>query len=537
MTVRFGPPESHWIASTEAESHSPLGVELDIDVAVVGGGIAGVCTAWELARAGRSVALLEARRVLEGVTGHTTAKLSAQHGLVYAHLRSTFGSEAARLYAASQSEAVEYVFATAEELSIHCELERSPSYAYTGRDDGVRSMREEAEAAREAGLDASFTTETGLPYPVAGAVRIDGQAQFHPRRYLLALLEDFLANGGRVFERSRVIGLEREDSHVALAVEGGRRVRARDAVVATHYPILNRPSLFPRLSPHREVVVAGAIDEGDDPGGMYITSEGGTRSVRTAPYRDGERLLIVTGESFTPGDGSVSERFERLAAWTAERFGVTDLAYHWAAQDNATTDGVPFVGRMPGSGSHVYVATGFGGWGMSNGVMAGRLLAGLVLGEDPAWSGLYDPSRLHAGKEAARFASFQKDVAKHFVGDRIGRRRGAESPEDLRPGEGAVMKVDDERRAVHRRDDGGFQTVSATCTHLGCLVKFNDAERSWDCPCHGSRFDVDGSVIQGPATEPLRPRDLELVTFSFLLWPVGYAMGHETWEAWAAAAA
>lgn len=504
MTMNPGPPESYWIASAEAADHAALDADLEVDVAVIGGGIAGLCTAWELTRAGRSVAVLEAGRIAEGVTGHTTAKLSAQHGPCYARLRRRFGVEAARRYALSQSEAVEHAFATAEALSIDCELERAPSYAYTETREGVPQIREEVDAARAAGLEASFVTETGLPYPVAGAVRIEGQAQFHPRRYLLGLVDDLIANGGRIFEDTRVLGMEHDGEPVVLAVEGGRTVRAADVVVATHYPVFDRLRLFSRLSPHREVVVAGTIAADEDPGGMYITGEGGTRSVRTAPYPGERRLLIVTGESFTPGDGDVASRFERLASWTAERFGVTEFAYHWAAQDNATTDGVPFVGRFPGSERHVYVATGFGGWGMSNGIMAGRLIAALAGGEPPAWTGLYDPSRLHPTKEASEFVSFQKEVAKHFVGDRIARRGTVKRPAELRPGEGAVMKLGGERCAVYRHTDGGLQAVSATCTHLGCVVGFNNAERTWDCPCHGSRFNVDGSVVTGPATTPLR---------------------------------
>lgn len=503
MTVNLGPLESYWIASAAAADHAALDADLEVDVAVVGGGIAGLCTAWELTRAGRSVAVLEAGRVAAGVTGHTTAKLSVQHGLCYAQLRRRFGAEAARRYALSQSAAVEHAFATAEALSIDCQLERSDSYVYTETREGVPAIREEVDAARAAGLEASFVTETGLPYPVAGAVRIAGQAQFHPRRYLLGLVEGILAGGGRIFERTRVVGMERDGDPVVLAVEGGPEVRAKDAVVTTHYPVFDRLRLFSRLSPYREVVVAGAIAAEADPGGMYITSEGGTRSVRTAPYTGGKRLLIVTGESFTPGSEDVRDRFERLAGWTAERFGITDLACHWAAQDNTTTDGVPFVGRFPGGDPHVYVATGFGGWGMSNGIMAGRLITALANGEAPAWAGLYDPSRLHPAKEARGFVSFQKEVAAHFVGDRIAGSGTARTPADLRPGEGAVMKIDGERRAVYRGLDGGVRALSATCTHLGCLVGFNNAERTWDCPCHGSRFDVDGGVLGGPATRPL----------------------------------
>jgi glycine/D-amino acid oxidase-like deaminating enzyme/nitrite reductase/ring-hydroxylating ferredoxin subunit len=507
MTQLPGVQESYWIETTPATDYPPPEDGLETDVAVVGGGIAGLCTARELARRGKRVAVLEADRIAAGVTGYTTAKVSSLHSLVYASLRRTRGEEGARLYATSQQDAVEHVVATAEELGVDCDLERAPAYTYVRDPAHVDQVRAEAAAARAAGLPAAFVTTTGLPFPVAGAVRVEDQAQFHPRKYLLALAADLVAHGGAVHERTRVTGLE-EGSPCRLTTEHGTTVVARDVVVATHYPVFDRSLLFAKLSPHRELVVAAPLAAERDPGGMYITPEENKRSVRTAPGPDGRRLLIVTGESFLPGTADSAERFEVLLRWTERYFPGAAVSHRWATQDNDPTDTVPCVGRLHPGARHTWVATGFGGWGMSGGVMAGKLLAARIDGgPQPEWTALYEPFRpLATAREGGAFLQHQATVAKHFAGDRL-RPSHADSVEDVAPGTGAVVRSGGRHRAVYRDEDGTVHTVSARCTHMGCLVAFNTGERAWECPCHGSRFGVDGSVVQGPAVAPLTRLD------------------------------
>ena len=507
MAVLPEKPESYWIESAPAPAHPVLSSDVDADVAVVGAGIAGVCTAWELARAGRRVALLESDRVVAGTTGHTSAKLTSLHTLRYADIRNAFGADAARDYAQSQQGAVERVDEVARELGIDCELERIPAYTFVESDDGVAAIEREVDAARDAGLPATFVTESGLPFPIAGAIRVDDQAVFHPRKYLLGLLDDFAARGGRVFEHSRVVGLD-EGEPCTLTTEAGHTVTARDVVVATHYPVFDRALLFARLVPHREPVVAAEIPADQDPHGAYLTPEHNTRSVRTSPYGDGRRLLVVTGDGFTPGEADIAERYEALADWTRARFPGARIAYRWAAQDNGTPDRISFIGPFHPGAKHVHVATGFGGWGMTNGVLAGQLLSRLILGDRPAWAGLYDPRRLHPLREAGPMLAAQAKVARHFVGDRV-RSSPVSSVAGIEPGGGAVLRVGGERCAVYRDADGAYQAVSATCSHLGCIVRFDADGPAWECPCHGSRFATDGSVLHGPATRPLDPADVD----------------------------
>ncbi|MFF2193015.1 FAD-dependent oxidoreductase [Streptomyces sp. NPDC058157] len=509
MTPIHEDNESYWMQTTALPSFAPLTADTEADAAVIGGGIAGLSTAWELTRAGVSVVLLEAGGLAGGVTGHTTGKVTALHTTVYDTLRNEHGEDAARLYAASQSAALQHIIDVARDLGTDCNLERRPALTYCEDPEGVKALRAEADAARAAGLDASFVTETGLPYPVAGAVRVEDQAQFHPLAYLRGIVEDLVARGGRLHENTRVTEVEEGDP-CRLTTSSGGTVRARHVIVATHHPVFDHAVLATRLTQHRDLVIAGPLPSSLDPEGMYITREGGKRSVRTAPLGDGERLLIVTGEAFTPGTGWDTEAgYARLLSWAQERFPGFEVSHRWAAQDNAATDGLPLIGRMR-AGENLYVATGFAGWGMTGGVLAGRLIASLVAEAEHPWAALYDPGRSGAVLgSASAFLKAQWETGKHFVKDRLDTLGdGTNGPVGtLPPGAGTVVRTADGPCAVHRDDRGHLHAVSAVCTHMGCLVAFNNAERTWECPCHGSRFGVEGEVLQGPALRPLERRE------------------------------
>jgi glycine/D-amino acid oxidase-like deaminating enzyme/nitrite reductase/ring-hydroxylating ferredoxin subunit len=496
-------PTSYWVDSAPAPTFPRLEEPVVVDVAVIGAGITGITAATLLKEAGKTVALLESKEVLRGVTGYTTAKLTSGHNLIYAAITGTFGRKAARLYAEANEAAIVHVAAVAEARKIACDLERTSNYVYTEAREDVEKVRDEVKAAGNAGLNVSFVEETPLPFPVAGAVRQEGQAQFHPRKYLLPLAESTPGDGSCVFQETRALTVEDGDPCRVRTNRG--EVIARDVIVATHLSILDRGLYFAKTSPKRSYVLGIPVDEAEAPEGMFISTESPIHSIRHTPF-DGRRLLMIGGEGHKAGqDEDTSKRYSSLEDWARTRFGVGAPEYRWSTHDNYTADRVPYVGKLGRRSQHVYVATGFNGWGMTNGTVAAIILSDAILGRANRWAEVYDSTRLPAVRAVPRLLKENANAGLRWFSDRLpGRTR---SLPDLASGEGAVVSIGGERAAVYKDDDGTLVTLSAVCTHLGCIVGWNTAEKTWDCPCHGSRFDSYGRVIQGPAVQDLRRKD------------------------------
>jgi glycine/D-amino acid oxidase-like deaminating enzyme/nitrite reductase/ring-hydroxylating ferredoxin subunit len=497
---------SLWLEPAETRFPS-LTSTLDVDVAVIGAGITGVTTAHLLKQAGKTVALIETNGVGYGATGYTTAKLTVGHSLVYHDLIESFGEDAARAYARSNQEAIERVQTIVSDNSIDCDREAASNYVYTERDTSMRDIEQEAEAARRVGVDAELTTETDLPYPVRAAVRVDDQAQLHPWKYLAALARLVDGDGSHVLELTRATDV-RNGNRCEVETTSGI-VRAAHVVVATQMPFLDRGLYFTRAHPMASYAIAASIDTERAPRGMYISVDKPTRSIRSTPSDDGGRMLIVGGEGHKPGDDSDTDaRYARLEAFMRERFGLDSADYHWSTHDYMPVDKLPYIGRLRRGVDNIYVATGFAKWGLTKGTLAAAIISDAILGRENEWAELYDSTRLDARHSAARFAKENAGVGLRFFRDRLRPRDGREDVDRLAPGEGTIARVGAKQVAAYRDDDGELHVLSARCTHLGCIVGWNPADRAWECPCHGSRFAADGTLVQGPATADLPPESL-----------------------------
>jgi glycine/D-amino acid oxidase-like deaminating enzyme/nitrite reductase/ring-hydroxylating ferredoxin subunit len=478
---------SIWLEA-QAPERPRLDRDLKVDVAVVGGGIVGVTTALLLAEAGVHVVLIDAGRIGHGVTGHTTGKVSSQHGMKYAQLRSKHGEDAARTYGEANEAALAWIAARVASDAIDCDFRRRTSYAWS---DSRSEAEDEAQAAADAGLPASFVESTPLPFDVAGAVRFADQAEFHAHKYVLALA----AQLPEFYEHTHAV-------HAGSFVRTpGGRIDADHIVVATHFPFPDRSLAFARAHPQRSYAIACRI-AGQIPDGMFINSGSPSRSIRGIPH-DGTEYLMVGGEGHRTGTGGDTERrYAALEAFAREHWDVESVDYRWSAQDNTTVDSLPFVGPMTPFDQRVLMATGFGKWGLTGGTAAALILADRILGRENPWASLFDPNRLNARASAGKLVTENAKAGVRFVADRL-TKRGQRDLSDLAPGEGDIVRHRGEKVAGYRDEDGTLHAVSPTCTHMGCQVNFNRAERSWDCPCHGSRFAPDGTVLQGPAVHRL----------------------------------
>lgn len=495
---------SYWTATAGPERLYPRleGAE-EAEVAVIGGGIVGALTTLLLTRAGVDVVLLEMDRIGGGTTGNTTGKVTSGHGIIYSKIEKKHGIEVSTAYAAANEQGLDIIRGLVAEHQIECDLEDRTNVIYTCDPEKAGSLRSEFEAALRAGLPATFEPADELGSEVVASIKLPGQAQIHAARFVAQVVDAAHEGGSRIYERSRADGLDEGDPHVVRTPLG--EVRAKQVVLASHYPFMDRAMLFPRVYPQRSYAIAGTVPAGTSlPGDMYISIDEPTRSIRTIPDGD-RRLLMIGGESHPVGHREATpERYLNLERWAARRYAM-ETEYRWSAQDGTTADLLPYVGRYR-PGASVYVATGFAKWGLTNGAAGARLIADLIQGKENPFRELYDPARLTLRASVPRMLQANAAVAKHMIGDRLAHPHKA-SFDQLRPGEAAVSDKTLAPEAAYRDPDGVLHKVSAVCTHLGCVVRWNQAETSWDCPCHGSRFDIEGRVLEGPAAEDLKRLD------------------------------
>jgi glycine/D-amino acid oxidase-like deaminating enzyme/nitrite reductase/ring-hydroxylating ferredoxin subunit len=494
-------PDTPWLVPPQKASYPPLDEDLDVDVAIIGAGIAGLSTAYFLVQEGRRVAVLEDGLIAGGETGRTTAHLASALDDRFSRLIKLHGKDGAALAYQSHDAAIEQIGFIVRKNQIDCGFQRLPGHLFVPPGESPDLLDEELRACVALGVQGveklpslAFNT-----HDLGPCLRFPGQGQFHPVQYLRGLAEAVMKGGGRIFERSHVDDYEIGDR---VKVVVGRRgaVTASAMVVATNAPIVSRVKIPLRQYAYRTYAVAMRIPKGSVTPGLYWDTADPYHFVRL----DGDDLLLVGGEDHKtgqPGAETGNERYARLEAWTRQRIPQAgETVFHWSGQVMEPADGLAFIGRYPQVGNNVYVITGDSGHGMTHGTIGGMVIRDLIMDRENPWAKLYDPGRVtmrSLGEVAAENLQTLPQYGKWLTPGDVA------SVREVPKGEGRILRRGLKKVAVYRDDGGELHKMTAVCPHLGCIVGWNGTEMTWDCPCHGSRFDAKGKVLNGPANTDL----------------------------------
>ncbi len=476
------------------------------DVIIAGGGITALTAALLLQKSGKKCAVLEAKTIGFGTTSGTTGHINTLLDSSYSQIAKDFGKDKAKLVAKATSEACALIKENVTAYQIDCGYEEKAGFLYAQNEEQDKELDDQLQALKEAGIAADYTNEIPVPIPFTKAIRVEGQAGFHPTEYVLALAKQFEEGGGTIITNCRVQTWTDKDT-VTVETSLGN-VEGKAFVMATHTS-LGVNLLHLRCAPYRSYAIAVELEDEKYPDNLAYDLYDPYRYYRTQTVQ-GKKYLVAGGEDHkTAHEENTEAPFLRLEAYVKQYFKVKDIAFRWSSQYFEPTDGLPYIGHVPGHAKgNVYVATGFSGNGITYGNVAAILLTDMLTGKESAYEDLFAPGRI---KPVAGFTEFVKentDVVKEFVKGLFTKEK-IETVSSLAHGEGKVVDYEGEKIALYKDEAGGLHAVNPTCPHLKCSVNWNVAEKSWDCPCHGARYDYDGKLITGPAAHDLKKIDLE----------------------------
>ncbi len=522
MAIRL--PESTrplWMDHVAMPSFPPQTSDVEVDVAIIGGGITGLTAAHLLTSQGTTVALVELHQIGGGETGHSTGHLTEVLDTRFQNLISRFGEESASLAVQANRQAIDFVEKLSSRLNIDCDFKRVPGFLFTETAKDVEFLENESVAAKRLGIIHQLGAERHLPLAAVKAIRFDHQAQFHPSKYLNGLARELQAHckdhGSYVFENTRM--LEIHDGKPCSVTTDRGQILAEKIIVAAHVPSLNRFFLHTKLAAYRTYALALTLREGVLPEGIFWDTEEPYHYLRSEKAH-GHEYLIVGGEDHKTGRDDHSElHFKKLEDYARARFDVEEIAYRWSGQIMEPVDGLPFIGANSLS-KNVFVATGYSGNGLTLGTAAGILLVDLISERANPWANLFSATRVKPLAGLRTFISENVDYPVCMVEDRLTLTK-ENDVQNISENEGQIITMGGEKVAAYRDEHGLLHLNSPVCPHLGCHVHWNGAEKSWDCPCHGSRFSPQGELINGPAVEDLKkfnpdpvPRQREVESFS-----------------------
>ena len=511
--MRLSMNKSLWIANSKEANYNNINKDMKAEVCIIGGGIAGAVTAYMLQKNGINVIVLEKDKICIGVTANSTAKLTSQHGLIYKYLKDLNGLEYSKKYLESNEEGIRLAEKIINDENIECDYEKKDAYVFATNEIELEKIKKEIEVLKEMDFDAEFVKEINIPVEKCmGGIKFKNQAQFNPRKYVINLFEKIKNMGGKIYERSKVIDIKQKDNNYKIIVKTENNeyfVTAKKVVICSHYPIKNFPGMyFSKMYQDKSYVIAVDTkqDENDMIDGMYIQSCDPVISFRTAIY-EGKKLLIIAGAGHKTGepDGNIESKFLDLENYIKKYYPKSETIFKWSTEDCVSLDKVPYIGEFSNFMPNIYVATGFKKWGMSTSHVAGKLISDMIQEKENKYIEIYKATRLEPIKNIKEFGNMIKEGTYSLLINKI--KPAQDKFESIKLGCGGIVEIEGEKIGIYKREDGEIFAVKPYCKHLGCLVSWNNLEKTWDCPCHGSRYDYMGNIITEPTVKNLEKKE------------------------------
>lgn len=480
--------------------------ELESDVCIIGAGIFGLTCGYYLSKLGFKVTILEKNQICSKATGHTTAKITSQHGLFYDYLTNSYSQKFAKDYLFANEKAIENIKNIIDEENIKCDFEYQNNYVYSTNKEDLKSIKKEIKAVQNLGFNCEFVTKTGLPFEIQGAICFKNQAQFHPLKYLYGLCKCIIKNNGSIYKNSTVYDVKKDEDYY-ITYSNDLQVKSKYVIVATHYPIINFPGFyFTKMYQSTSYIIA--IDPKKNLfNGMYITASEPTLSFRTATYNGKKILLIGGGDHKTGKPTSYEDSYGLLEQEAKKYYPDCEVLFKWNTRDCISLDKLPYIGPYSSIMPGVYVGTGFKKWGMTTSNVAANIIVDMICGKQNKYSYLFDSTRLKPLKNIDEFKNMLVESTNSLL---INKLRSAEMNfDEISNNSGSIIEVNNEKVGIYKNPKGKIYAVKPICTHLGCLLSWNHIDKTWDCPCHGSRFNYDGKNIYDPAFKDLYVYNLE----------------------------
>ena len=491
---------SLWIETTKNELKlTPLEKDEETEICVIGAGLFGLTTAYYLTLLGKKVTVVEKGEIGEKVSGNTTGKITSKHGLFYDHLIKDYGEEYARKYLEANEEAIKNIKEIIEKEKIECDYSERKAYVYALKEDEVLDIEKEVDAVRKIGKDAKLVTETELPFKVKAAIEFDGQAQFHARKYMIGLAKSIIKDN-KIYNFTTVTDVKKEDETFNVYTDRGI-INAKQVVLATHYPIINAPG-FHFLKMYQSTSYIIAIETNSKlPQGMYINDKPPIYSFRTAPY-NGKDILLIGGSDHKTGEPVPDDsKYEDLEKKAKELYPDCKVLFRWNTRDCISLDKIPYIGEFSNLMTNMYIGTGFKKWGMTLSNIAAKIVTDMIMGKENKYARIFDSTRMNPIKNRWEMKNIVKESVESLALNKF--KIETHSIDEIKNDNGGIIKIDDENVGIYKDKEGKIYAVKPVCTHLGCLLAWNNIDKTWDCPCHGSRFDYMGKNIYEPARKHL----------------------------------